>query len=219
MPGNYSLVKTVITGETITAADRNAEHQNHITNCDPDGVGDASADVAEMQATTDPYPGSSESLATSLRGELQRLRFVIKQITGKAQWYIDPDTTIAALAATFFPATTEMVFFQAAAPTGWTQNTTHTNKGLRVVDGSGGGSGGTLAFDSATVANHTLVISEMPAHTHTTNINDPGAAASLPLTNAPGAGDEITTDSTGGDGAHNHGLDLQYIDVIVAAKD
>ncbi|MEE9354206.1 MAG: hypothetical protein V3U75_01315 [Methylococcaceae bacterium] len=94
MPGTYSLVKTVVAGETITASDRNAEHTNHIANADPDGIGDASADVAEMQATTDPYPATSESLATNERGELQRLRYLIKQITGQSQWYIDPDTNI-----------------------------------------------------------------------------------------------------------------------------
>lgn len=92
MPGTYSLVKTVVTGETITAADRNTEHTNHITNADPDGIGDASADVAEMQATADPYPASSESLATNDRGETQRIRYLIKQITGQTQWYIDPGT-------------------------------------------------------------------------------------------------------------------------------
>jgi hypothetical protein len=94
MSGTYSKVKTVITGETITAADRNAEHDNHISNADPDGIGDASANVTEMQATADPYPGGSPSLATDLRGELQRLRYVIDQIVGEAQWYIDPDGSL-----------------------------------------------------------------------------------------------------------------------------
>ena len=39
MAGGYSKVKTVITGETITASDRNAEHDNHISNADPSGQG------------------------------------------------------------------------------------------------------------------------------------------------------------------------------------
>jgi hypothetical protein len=94
MGGTYSKVKTVITGETITASDRNAEHDNHINNADPDGIGDASANTTEMQATADPYPGASPSLATDLRGEVQRLRYLIKQIIGEAQWYIDPDGSL-----------------------------------------------------------------------------------------------------------------------------
>lgn len=63
-------------------------------NLDPDAIEDASANATAMQVTTDPYPGASESLADDLRGELERLRFLIKQITGEAQWYIDPDTSI-----------------------------------------------------------------------------------------------------------------------------
>lgn len=45
-----------------------------------------------------------------------------------------------------FATSTAWVFCQASAPTGWTKSTTHNNKALRVVSGSGGGSGGTNAF-------------------------------------------------------------------------
>lgn len=54
-----------------------------------------------------------------------------------------------------FPAGTEMVFFQAAAPPGWTQNTTNTDHALRVVSGSGGGTGGTDNFSSPPSTSHT----------------------------------------------------------------
>ncbi len=37
--GQYSLVKVAVDGDLITAADRNAEHQNAITHADPDGIG------------------------------------------------------------------------------------------------------------------------------------------------------------------------------------
>ncbi|MEO0215654.1 MAG: hypothetical protein ABIL14_01385 [candidate division WOR-3 bacterium] len=94
MPGNYSKIKTVVTGEVITAADRNAEHDNHITNQTPAGTDDYSANITQMQAVTDPYPGGVESLATSLAGELERLRFLIKQISGADQWYIAPDNSL-----------------------------------------------------------------------------------------------------------------------------
>ena len=40
------------------------------------------------------------------------------------------------------------LWYQAAAPVGWTKSTTHNNKALRVVSGAGGGSGGTTAFTS-----------------------------------------------------------------------
>jgi len=46
------------------------------------------------------------------------------------------------------PSGTSMLFYQAAAPTGWTKVTTHNDKSLRVVSGTGGGSGGSTAFTS-----------------------------------------------------------------------
>lgn len=97
MPGTWSKLVTVVTGQTITAALWNNEFDNVITNATPAGTDDDSANLAAMQGTTDPYPAASESLATSLSGEIRRLRYLIGQITGEAQWYIDPDTTLTAL--------------------------------------------------------------------------------------------------------------------------
>ena len=45
-----------------------------------------------------------------------------------------------------FPSGTVMLFYQASAPTGWTKVTTQNNKALRVVSGTGGGTGGSNAF-------------------------------------------------------------------------
>ncbi|MBU2062330.1 MAG: tail fiber protein [Bacteroidetes bacterium] len=82
-----------------------------------------------MQTVADPYPGAAESLATDLRGELQRLRYLIKQVTGETQWYIDPDNTIAALEADVNTLQTSVSqnppvgviqgYGGASAPTGW----------------------------------------------------------------------------------------------------
>jgi microcystin-dependent protein len=64
-----------------------------------------------------------------------------------------------------FPSGTVMVFHQASAPTGWTKSTSHNNKTLRVVSGSGGGSGGTHALTSPPSTSHTHT---GPSHTHST---------------------------------------------------
>lgn len=48
---------------------------------------DFSASVAEMQSTTDPGEVGTESQATALSEELERLRFIIKEDKGMAQWY------------------------------------------------------------------------------------------------------------------------------------
>ena len=91
MPGNYSLVETVVTGQAITAAERNTEHQNHIDNATPAGIDDYSATVTEMRTVADPYPAASPSQATSTAGELARIRYLLTQITGKTYWYEDPE--------------------------------------------------------------------------------------------------------------------------------
>jgi hypothetical protein len=91
--GLYSHT-TRASGLTLTANIYNTDHQNHIDNHNSTQIDDYSASVAEMQTTTDPYPSSSESQPTSLAGELERLRFVIKQITGQGQWYHDPSGSI-----------------------------------------------------------------------------------------------------------------------------
>jgi hypothetical protein len=83
-----------------------------------------------------------------------------------------------------FPQSTSWIFYQSSAPTGWTQVTTHNNKALRVVSGSGGGSAGTSSFttimSTLSVAGGTLSSSnstggtalatpQLPSHTHPSN--------------------------------------------------
>ena len=58
---------------------------------------------------------------------------------------------------TQMPAGTVTNFFQAAAPTGWTQNNTYTNHMMRIVSGAGGGSGGTMS---------PILNNVVPSHTH-----------------------------------------------------
>ncbi len=69
--------------------------------------------------------------------------------------------------ATLIPSGTLMLFQQTAAPTGWTKQTTHNDKGLRVVSGTAS-SGGSTAF--STVFAQSATGSSSPgvaAHTHT----------------------------------------------------
>ena len=101
MGGNYSRLTTRTNGNTIDGPTDDAEFDNIIDNSTPAGLDDASANVAAMRATTDPYPAAVESLATSTEGEFERLRFILKQLSGEAQWYIDPDASVAELFAGF----------------------------------------------------------------------------------------------------------------------
>lgn len=80
-----------------------------------------------------------------------------------------------------FPSGTDWVFFQASAPTGWTKQTTHNNKALRLVSGTGGGSGGSQPFTTVcsptfkyegtittttATGNRALTFPMIPSHTH-----------------------------------------------------
>lgn len=90
----FSMLNQAEDGESLTPSMYNNEFQNIIDNMDPDGIEDASENTTNMRATVDPYPAGSPSLATSLRGELQRLRYVITQITGNTYWYEDPTVAL-----------------------------------------------------------------------------------------------------------------------------
>ena len=89
----------------------------------------------------------------------------------------------------YIPNGTVMVFFQASAPTGWTKVTTQNDKTLRVVSGSGGGTGGDWAMSSGETT------SSDGAHTHTSAAHTHGAGSF-----AAGA----HTLSTGEMPSHNH---------------
>ena len=78
--------------------------------------------------------------------------------------------TMTGKAEDAFPSGTKMLFQQTAAPTGWTKDTTHDNKALRIVSGTAGSGGSvnfTTAFGSQNVGATALDASQIPGHTHT----------------------------------------------------
>jgi hypothetical protein len=122
--------------------------------------------------------------------------------------------TLAGRAIDAFPSGTKMLFQQTAAPTGWTKDTTHDNKALRVVSGTAG-SGGTSSFTSvfsgSTVGATALTEAQLPSHTHgfsatTSSVNlthnhgvtDPGH-----FHNAPSGGFSGGAAAAGGDVGFN----------------
>jgi hypothetical protein len=139
-----------------------------------------------------------------------------------------------------FASGTLMLFQQTAAPTGWTKQTTHNDKALRVVTGSAG-SGGSSAFSTAmatpalsgSTGAHTLTTAEMPSHQHAlSGTNQPGsgngsiAGAPNRLNNVINVTSEARgTRPSGGGGSHSHSMsgtatiNVNYVDIIIAAKD
>lgn len=144
--------------------------------------------------------------------------------TGNLTW-----TTVTS--EDFIPDGSVMVFFQANAPTGWTKVTTQNDKTLRVVSGTGGGTGGDWAMSAGETTSshgghvhsgaahthnhnlsagaHTLSESEMPSHQHRTysgqshTYNTQNGNA---ISNYQGNPNNAYTTPTGGSGSHSHSL-------------
>lgn len=139
------------------------------------------------------------------------------------------------------PAGTVSLFYQAAAPTGWTVSDADTDKAIRVVSGSsglGGAAGGSTAFTSvftsrtiaqANLPNINLTSDSQGAHTHTVGhavSTDIAGGGSRSILNSSAGGSNFTSSSNG---AHTHTIPLggsgtaldfavQYCSVIKAAK-
>lgn len=100
MGATFSRVKNW-TAEVLSNTDLNTEIDNILNNFGPDGVDDYSTNATEMRTQTNPGGSGSESLATSLAGELARLRYVIQRLIGGSTtyWYEAPSSTIGDLVA------------------------------------------------------------------------------------------------------------------------
>lgn len=131
------------------------------------------------------------------------------------------------------PQGTRMVFYQAAAPAGWTLVTGIDDKFLRIVSGGGGATGGAMAASTNldhlhTTGDFTITLSQLPSHTHkilaTHNASSGwgseiyGDAASIGVSGAragtggsayyasnPGGSGSASIEATGSGGTHNHG--------------
>ena len=131
-----------------------------------------------------------------------------------------------------FPAGTSMLFQQTAAPTGWTKQTDHNNKVIRLQTGpvtTGGADSFTTIFGAGkATASHTLTTGESAAHTHDVT----GVADAAETTRRIGSSQDddgspafTIADAAltkGGGGGHTHNLsnfNLQFVDFIIADKD
>ena len=127
------------------------------------------------------------------------------------------------------PSGTKQIFVQTAAPTGWTKDTTHNDKALRVVSGTAS-NGGVDSFSTTfgagkTTASHTLSTPQIPSHSHSTTFPRGPINAGGPIAFARSAANQgnqsLSTNSTGGGQSHSHNLslDIAYVDTIIATKD
>jgi hypothetical protein len=94
--GGYTHT-TRATGTVLTAAIYNNDHQNHITNQNPQMTGAYSDTLTQYQLATDPGTLGAESFAATLAGEIERLRFQIRSISGETQWYTPPARSLKSI--------------------------------------------------------------------------------------------------------------------------
>lgn len=97
MPGLFNRLKVWSAGEVLKYSDLNGEFDNILANMEADNVAGWSSSVAQMRIQTNPGSVGSESLAQSVSGELERIRFVISRIIGKTYWYDTPDASLRVL--------------------------------------------------------------------------------------------------------------------------
>lgn len=147
--------------------------------------------------------------------------------------FIDPTngarivSIVGSSAAAIVPAGTNMTFYQASVPTGWTAVSTGDRIARLVDNGSGGVSGGsvtfTILFGRITTDNHALTTAEIPSHTHASTYSGDGRSSGASVTVGSiaqsGLGSSWSTQATGGGGTHNHGMDMrvQYLSLVVGA--
>lgn len=209
------------------------------------------ADTAQTAATAaqtkanSAYTEATKAASTTVVGRVKLSDAVNSAVSTTAATSKAAKTAYDKAVAATFPAGTKLLFHQAAAPTGWTKQTTVNDATLRVVSGTtGGGTGGSVAFSTLFAAGKTVTLSgnvgattlttaQMPKHGHTLN-KRPGystltdvarVASGYPADGSPYTN---TTDiaNTGGSTSHTHtlsgkatiALNVKYTDVIICAK-
>lgn len=90
-------VKTWVSLEDVVYSDLNAEFDNVLLAMQPLLIDDYSTDVTQMQVTADPGEVGTESKATTLAGEVARLRHMIREMSGEDEWYESPVSSLLGL--------------------------------------------------------------------------------------------------------------------------
>jgi hypothetical protein len=115
-------------------------------------------------------------------------------------------------AADPIPVGTVMLFYQNAAPTGWTISAALNDYALKIVSSAGGVTSGSVAYSTlfgrTATDSHTLTVAQIPSHTHSqseTNSSSGGIEAGNDFTSNGSA----TTGATGGGGGHTHNIDMR----------
>jgi len=178
------------------------------------------ADIADGAITDDKIAGVATS---KLTGTISTAQIADSSVTATKldTTYLTPTGDGSGLSGiASFDAGTLMLFQQTAAPTGWTKQTTHNDKSLRVVSGTAS-SGGSVAFTSAFTSQTptgsvaitsvtgsagatTLSTPQIPSHTHPVPARFNQGLSNYAGPFAGGDSGLQNSGATGGGGSHNH---------------
>lgn len=238
-----SLPNTISSGQTISASPVQANFSDiasELTGSLPRNGEAAMTGQFKSSSGTAALPGLTFSADTD-SGFFRKSSNVIGVSAGGVEV-----ATIDSTGFVYFPSGTVMLFMQTTAPTGWTKDTTHNDKALRIVSGTAS-SGGSTAFTSVFAA-RTITQANLPAvNLSSANLN---ASSSTSITILGGTIGATGTSSWGSDGGGINGLTnassigtsattttsisgtvplggsgtavdfaVQYVDVISASKD
>lgn len=112
------------------------------------------------------------------------------------------------------PAGSKTIFYNTAAPSGWTAVALNSYAIQIVTAGSGGVTSGSVAYSTlfarTATDSHTLTTSEIPSHTHTVPIANGGSNSAQFGSGAAGVTSSNTTSAaTGGGNGHTHDIDMR----------
>jgi len=143
--------------------------------------GDASISTTDKQTTADVLLGRVRDKIVGNAGTDEIVEGLLVKAAIDVASNLPDDGIIRSV-----PSGAKMLFRQSTAPMGWTKDTAHNDKALRVVSGSAGsgGSKGLLGVTitatgaiktsiSGSVAGHSLTTAQLPAHTHSFSGNVP----------------------------------------------
>jgi len=144
--------------------------------------------------------------------------------------YLNSSNYTSYIPAASVPAGAKMLFYQASAPAGWTQDTSLNDYGLRIVSGTGGTTAGTTAFSTVfanqtpTIGATTLSTAQMPSHAHGYAVFTGGGYGYTPPSDYGGLlNQDTSTGAAGGGGSHTHSmgavtLNVRYANIIICTK-
>ncbi len=166
------------------------------------------------------YPGGLDSfvakiddITTVAAADVNDLQDAVVAI--ETELGTDPGSSI-------LPVGTVMIFSQASPPTGWTQ-TADNDQVLRVVSGSGGGTGGSVSIDGGSITSGTaaLSVAQLAAHAHasgsTLAFTPSGSGTNVRL--ADGGGVDGETVGSGSTHSHSGTYNIKFRNVITATRD